>query len=122
LRFGYYNDSPEQNMFVGGHLIVAGELDWHDGHWHHVVATWRNANSGQADGAAALYVDGPPPRTLHFYPHPPTSKLPAVMIRPVHRFVGSIDDLLILDVALSAEQVQALFQPEGKLASLWRQP
>ena len=30
LRFGFYNDSPEQNMFVGGQLIVVGQLDWSD--------------------------------------------------------------------------------------------
>jgi len=120
LRFGYYNDSPEQNMFVGGHLIVAGELGWHDRRWHHVVATWRNANSGLADGAAALYVDGRRRGTMDHYEHRLTWNLDSVMIGLGQRFVGSIDELLILDVALSAEQVQSLFQVEGKLASVWR--
>jgi hypothetical protein len=35
------------------------------------------------------------------------------------RFVGSIDELLLLDAALSAEQVQALFASGGKLKSVW---
>ena len=69
LRFGFYNDSPEQNMFVGGRLIVAGELGWNDGNWHHIVATWKNANSGNNDGSAGLYIDGQLRGTMQGYTH-----------------------------------------------------
>jgi len=120
LRFGYYNDSPEQNMFVGGHLIVAGELGWNDGRWHHVVATWRNANSGQPDGAAALYVDGRLRGTMERYEHRLTWNLDAVRIGLGQRFVGGIDELLILDTALPADSVRALFEAGEKVASVWR--
>jgi hypothetical protein len=120
LRFGYYNDSPERNMFVGGHLIVVGELGWNDRRWHHVVATWRNANSGRPDGAAALYIDGCRRGTMEHYEHRLSWDLDAVKIGLGQRFVGKIDELLILDTALSAEQVAALHEPATKISELWR--
>lgn len=120
LRFGFYNDSPQQNMFVGGQLIVAGELNWHDGGWHHLVATWRNANSGQADGSAALYVDGRLRGTMQGYEHRLTWDLDNINIGLGQRYVGKLDELLILDLALSAEQVQALYQQTDALKAAWR--
>lgn len=58
LRFGMYNDSPANDRFVGGQLVVVGELGWRRDEWHHVVAVWRNANSGREDGSAEVYIDG----------------------------------------------------------------
>jgi len=110
LRFGFYNDSPEQNMFVGGQLIVAGELGWNDGQWHHVVATWKNANSGQADGSAALYIDGRSRGTMAGYEHKLTWDIDEITIGLGQRYVGKIDELLIADMALSAEQVGCLYE------------
>lgn len=113
LRFGFYNDSPEQNMFVGGQLIVAGELGWHDRRWHHVVATWQNANSGRADGQAALYIDGRLRGTMEGYEHRLTWNVDDLTIGLGQRLAGKIDELLILDLDLSAEQVGALYR-EGE--------
>ena len=119
LRFGFYNDSPEQNMFVGGQLIVAGELGWSDRKWHHVVATWRNANSGQADGSAALYIDGRLRGTMQGYEHRLTWNLDELAIGLGQRYVGKIDELLITEKALSAEQVSALFTLGEPTKAVW---
>jgi hypothetical protein len=120
LRFGYYNDSPEQNMFVGGHLIVAGELGWSDRRWHHVAATWRNANSGSANGSAALYIDGRLRGTMEGYEHRLTWDLDNLEIGLGQRFVGKIDELLILDTALTADEVGSLAGLKTKVKNLWR--
>lgn len=121
LRFGLYNDSPAQNMFVGGQLIVAGELGWTDRKWHHVVATWRHANSGLADGAAALYVDGLLRGTMEGYEHRLTWSLDELTIGLGQRYVGKIDELLIADLAISAEQVSLLYE-FGQAAKIpWKQ-
>jgi len=120
LRFGFYNDSPAQNMFVGGHLIVAGELGWSDGRWHHVAATWRNANSGSANGSAALYVDGRLRGTMQGYEHRLTWDLKDLTIGLGQRFVGKIDELLILDAALWPEQIHALYELNEKVKTVWR--
>ena len=119
LRFGFYNDSPEQNMFVGGQLIVAGELGWSDRKWHHVVATWRNANSGLADGSAALYIDGRLRGTMQGYEHRLTWNLDELAIGLGQRYVGKIDELLISEKALSAQQVNALFTLGEATKAVW---
>ena len=119
LRFGFYNDSPQQDMFVGGQLIVAGELDWSDREWHHVVATWRNANSGRKDGAAALYIDGRLRGTMQGYGHRLTWDVDQLVIGLGQRYVGRIDELLVTDIALTDEQVLALYGHDGALTGRW---
>ena len=110
LRFGIYGDSPAQDMFVGMQLIVASELNWRSGAWHHLVATWRNANTGQNDGAAALYIDGVRRGWMEGYWHQLTWEIDALRIGLGQRFVGKIDELLILDVALSEMEVDQLYR------------
>ena len=119
LRFGFYNDSPAQDMFVGGQLIVVGGLGWSDRAWHHIVATWSNANSGKEDGAAAIYVDGVLRGWMNDYEHRLTWDIGKLTIGLGQRYVGAIDELLILDVALSANEVAELFGLTKPLGSLY---
>jgi hypothetical protein len=119
LRFGFYNDSPQQDMFVGGQLIVVGDLGWNDRAWHHVVATWRNANSGEEDGMAELYVDGALRGLMMGYEHRLTWDIDELTIGLGQRYVGAIDELLILDVALSVDDVVELFALTKPLRSLY---
>ena len=119
LRFGFYGDSPAQNMFEGGWLLVAGELGWDDGNWHQVVATFQNANSGTDDARAALYIDGRLRATMSGYEHSLTWDPQSLGIGLGQRYVGSIDELLILDRALSAAAVAVLFQSDQPARLLW---
>ena len=119
LRFGFYGDSPAQNMFEGGWLLVAGELGWNDREWHQVVATFQNANSGSEDGQAVLYIDGRPRATMAGYRHNLTWDPDAVSIGLGQRYVGSIDELLILDAALSADAVESLFNSNQPASAAW---
>ena len=106
-------------MFVGGQLIVVGDLGWSDRAWHHVVATWHNANSGKENGSAALYVDGALRGWMKGYAHQLTWDIDALTIGLGQRYVGAIDELLILDVALSANEVVELFGLTKPLRSLY---
>jgi hypothetical protein len=117
LRLGLYGDSPARDRFVGGQLIVVGDLNWRAGAWHHVVATWRNANSGREDGAAALYVDGVRRGWMEGYRHQVTWAVDALRIGLGQRYVGLLDELLILDRALTAEEARALYELDGPLAA-----
>ena len=108
LRFGFYNDSPEQSRFVGGQLIVVGELAWKRGEWHHVVATWRNANSGAEDGSAAVYIDGVCRGWMEGYRHQLTWDMDELTIGLGQRYTGKLDELLILDRDLSPEEAAEL--------------
>lgn len=116
LRFGIYGDSPAQDMFVGGQLLVVGELGWSDRNWHHVVATWKNTNSGRDDGVAAVYIDGVCRATMTGYRHDLTWDVDALTIGLGQRYVGAIDELLILDVCASADMITTLSGRETPLS------
>lgn len=109
LRFGLYNDSEENSRFVGGQLLVVGELGWRRNVWHHVVGTWRNANSGQDDGAAELWIDGVRRSWMEGYQHQVTWDVDALTIGLGQRFQGAIDDVRILDTALEGPHIEALY-------------
>ena len=85
-----------------------GELGWTRGAWHHVVATWRNANSGGEDGAAAVYIDGVCRGWMEGYRHQLSWDMEELTIGLGQRYAGRIDELLILDRDLSGEEVAQL--------------
>lgn len=118
LRFGIYDDSPANDRFVGGRLVVVGDLHWRRHEWHHLVATWRNANSGRADGAAEVWIDGVRRGWIEGYQHRVTWDMEALAIGLGQRFCGRLDEILILDAALSAPQVRALHGLAGPVAQL----
>lgn len=118
LRLGIYGDSPARERHMGGQIIVVGELGWKAGDWHHVVATWRNVNTGRNDGAAALYIDGVRRGWMGGYTHRLTWNVEQLTIGLSQRYVGKIDELLILDVALSAEEVGGLYRFPGPAGEL----
>lgn len=90
LRFGLYGDSPAQDRFAGGQLIVAGELGWKAGEWHHLAATWSNTNTGRNDGLAALYIDGVRRGWMAGYKHQLAWDVATLRIGLGQRFVGKI--------------------------------
>ena len=108
LRFGIYSDSEENSRFVGGQLIVVGDLHWRRHQWHHLVATWRNANSGRGDGAAEVWIDGVRRGWMQGYEHRVTWDVEDLTIGLGQRFSGRIDEVLILDTALNGDQVRDL--------------
>lgn len=118
LRFGMYGDSPERQRHLGGQLIVVGELAWKRGEWHHVAATWRNINSGRKDCAAEVYIDGVRRGWVEGFEHRLTWDMAGMTIGLGQRYTGLLDELLILDVALSASQVGALYKLPGSASDL----
>ena len=118
LRFGLYGDSPVQDMFVGGQLLVVGDLGWNDGKWHHLVATFGNVNSGREDGSAALYVDGVLRATMDGYAHRLSWEIESMKIGLGQRYAGVIDEFLILDSRLDAKSVGELYHLDGPIGSV----
>lgn len=118
LRCGLYNDSPANDRFVAGQLIVVGELAWRRGEWHHIAMTWRNANSGSEDGMAAVYIDGIRRGWMAGYSHQVTWDIAELTIGLGQRYSGKMDELLILDTALDDEQIAELYQLSGPVGEL----
>ena len=113
LRFGIYNDSPANDRFSGGQLIVVGELNWKRDEWHHLVATWHNANSGEKNGLAEVYIDGVRRGWMEGYEHKVTWNIEELTIGLGQRYAGKIDEVLILDAALETSQVEELYGLPG---------
>jgi hypothetical protein len=105
LRLGIYNDSEENSRFVAGQLVVVGDLSWRRDQWHHVVATWRGANSGRADGLAEVWIDGVRRGWMEGYEHRVTWDIDELTIGLGQRFSGRIDEVLILETALDGGQI-----------------
>ncbi|NKB72880.1 MAG: hypothetical protein GKR89_37905 [Candidatus Latescibacteria bacterium] len=118
LRLGLYNDSPANDRFVGGQLIVVGELHWQKGVWHHVAFTWHNANSGHADGWATVYIDGIRRGWMQGYQHQVTWDTETMTIGLGQRYAGLMDEVLILDKAATDRQVKALYELSGPIGAL----
>ena len=118
LRFGLYGDSPERQRHVGGRLIVVGDLGWKRGEWHHVVATWRNANSGRKDCIAEVYLDGVRRGWTEGFEHRLTWNTAEMNIGLGQRFAGLIDEVLLLDVALPASPIAVLHRLPGPAGDL----
>ena len=118
LRFGIYSDSPANDRFIGGQLIVVGELNWKRDEWHHVVATWRNANSGVKNGLAEVYIDGLRRGWMEGYEHKVSWNVEELTIGLGQRYAGKIDEVLILDAALEASQVEELYGLSGPVGDL----
>jgi hypothetical protein len=113
LRFGIYGDSPEQDMFVGGQLLVVGDLNWSATEWSHVVATFAGVNSGADNAVAEIYIDGQRRGWMRGYQHRLTWDIDEMTIGLGQRFAGAIDELLILDKPLGEEQVSELYRCDG---------
>jgi hypothetical protein len=118
LRFGIYNDSSANDRFVGGQLIVVGELGWKQNEWHHVVATWHNANSGRTDGSSEVYIDGLLRGSMAGYSHQVTWDIEEMTMGLGQRYSGKIDEVLILDQALDASLVEELYRLSIPIGSL----
>ena len=119
LRFGFYNDSPARDMFQGGQLLVVGDLHWNDDRWHHVVATWKHANSGADDGYSSLSIDGVLRCWMEGYRHQLTWDIDNLLIGLGQRYVGCLCDFLVLDKCLPVEMVTELFQHGESLRGLY---
>ena len=119
LRFGIYNDSEVNDRFVGGQLTVIGDLNWKQGEWHHIVATWENANSGRADGRCSVYIDGVRRGWMEGYGHRVTWSPEEMTIGLGQRYAGKMDEVLILDRAADAAQVQSLYGYANALSTLY---
>jgi hypothetical protein len=127
LRFGFYNDLPRGadpsrgnpvTLDGIGHLLVVGELNWADRKWHHVAATFRQVNSGSENGSAAVFIDGRRRAWSEGYAHSvswPPEALGKMTIGLGQRYAGKMNELLILDRALSDDEVGQLAQIQGPL-------
>ena len=84
----------------------------------HKAATFRQVNSGSADGSAAVYVDGRRRAWSEGYEHSvswPPAELEKMTIGLGQRYAGKMNELLILDRALNDDEIRQIAQLQGPL-------
>ena len=105
---------PRFLVFNGGSGIVAlkgGKLNFYDGQWHMVTATYEN-------GGQKLYADGILVDSSSYSGPLPSNPADVVIggksFGPYNNpWIGDIDELMIFDRTLSAEEIKALFQSQN---------
>ena len=115
-RFSIAADRTQVLVGVSGHAWGVNGLNLTDG-WHHVAVTY----AGGKSDAVLIYLDGELQSASTLAGSPQrlnTGTGPAAIGQNVggtKHYTGSIDDVRLYDVALSAEQVRALFDEHPQL-------
>ena len=115
-RFSIAADRTQVLVAVSGHAWGVNGLELQEG-WHHVAVTY----AGGKSDAVLIYLDGELQSALTLVGSPKrlnTGTGPAAIGQNVggtKHYAGSIDDVRLYDVALSAEQVRALFDEHPQL-------
>ena len=115
-RFSIAADRTQALVGVSGHGWGVTGLNLQEG-WHHVAVTY----AGGKSDAVLIYLDGELQSASTLVGSPKrlnTGTGPAAIGQNVggtKHYAGSIDDVRLYDVALSAEQVRALFDEHPQL-------
>lgn len=85
--------------------------------WMHAVMTFEHFNSGKPNGVVRLYVNGDLQGALSPRVQTYTWDLEKTLLMLGIGYVGYIDEVAVFDRALSAKEVQTLFQSKTPLSS-----
>jgi neutral ceramidase len=99
-------------------LVTVEKTPFGRGKWTHVAFTFAKLNSGRPDGVARLYLDGELQGELAGRMQTFTWDAAKSLIFIGLSYVGLVDDLALFDRALDAEEIKALHELDGGIASL----
>ncbi len=98
--------------------VVSEKDDWETGVWYHIAATWDGTTD--ADGLK-MYVDGVPDASHTASQGTIKTNNYALQIGGKNSSDGTIDDVRVYDRALSAEEIEELYnQGAGDLVAHWK--
>ncbi len=100
-------------------MVVVDEPPFERGRWTHVVVTFDRFNTGEADGVLSGYLDGELQGTLTGREQTFTWDLDETIVAVGLNYVGRFDELSMYDRALEPAEIEALYELEGGLASLF---
>lgn len=121
IRFGCY---PEKTQEISDQMVadrvISVPAKWKSGQWHHVAVTWTNFNSGKPDATWSLYIDGEHKGQKGPIAQKVAWDMSDQVIRVNHyKFPGSIDEIAVFSVALSADEIKYLTRPRQPLNKLF---
>ena len=112
------NLEPDQNPAFHDRLVVVDEPPFERGRWTHVVITYSGLGSEQG-GTAKLYLDGELQGITPGIAEAFTWDLSMAQIRIGVNYAGMYDELALFDRPLTDDEVKALHELEGGVATLY---
>jgi hypothetical protein len=91
------------------------------GKWTHVAITFENFNSGKANAVARLYLDGKLQGTVENRNQHYVWDTAKARIMLGLAYIGLYDDLSVFNRALTADEIQTLYELDGGVKSLQKQ-
>ncbi|QDV38665.1 LamG domain-containing protein [Tautonia plasticadhaerens] len=89
-------------------VVVVDQTPFASGRWTHVAITFDRFNTGRADGEARLYLDGRPQGTVSGRNQVYTWDPDEAVVFLGLGYAGLMDDLMVFDRPLSADEVATL--------------
>lgn len=99
-------------------LVRIKQVGFQADNWHHIVLSWHNFDTGQADGSAALYVDGKKIGGLTDRRFPMRWDLKQAGIYTAVSLIGKLDELALFARPLTSEEIGLLHAEPALLSSL----
>lgn len=123
LRFGCYPDKAHEgdlpDEMVDQRVVRVENPNWKPDEWHHVVITWSNFNSGQANAEWALFVDGEEKGRKKNLRQTLTWDMDQRYIEfNPYKYTGKLDEVAIFDTMLAPRDVKYLYKPRRPLSDL----
>jgi hypothetical protein len=120
LRFGCYPDKTRavSEELVKQWTIRYDKINWKSDQWHHIVVTWSNINSGNADAEYALFVGGEEIGRKKNIKRDITWDMDNMAIRFNNyktAYAGKIDEIAIFNTMLDPADVIYLYKPKRPL-------
>ncbi len=125
FRMGVFGDldvwnpkdiSPDDNPAFNNRLIVAKDRPFGNDFWTHIAIVFDNLNN-KSPGTATFYVNGKAQGNKEI-PEPFTWDIEKSKIFLGLNYIGRLDDLAVFSKALTAQEIQAIYQLEGGISSI----
>lgn len=123
LRMGIFNglkagEKPLKESDPAATIVRVKAIGFQEDQWHHVLMTWANFDTGEANGRAALYIDGKlqgeiKDRNLHM-----DWNVDQAGIYTAVSLIGMLDELALFSRELTGDEAKYLFEHPKLLAGL----
>ncbi len=100
-------------------MITVEEHPFSNDYWTHVAITLERFNTGEPDGVMTGYLNGKSVGRLEGHVQTISWKPEDVLVQIGLQYIGGIDDLALFERALSAEEINNLYQLQHGIGALY---
>ena len=115
LRHGAFPTIPEGRKGIGeddpkAPMVRVPGIGWKADEWHHVVITWKNLDTGEADAVTALFIDGKLIGEVRGRAIAMGWDIDKAGIYVAINYIGLLDELILFNRAISKEEIDLLYK------------